>query len=48
MKAVAESATRSCFIAIAFQLCISLCHKEGSGEPGWLEIKRYTSAFGLR
>ena len=23
----------------AFQLCFGVCHQEGSGEPGWLEIK---------
>jgi len=24
-----------------------MCHLEGSCKPGWLEIKWYTSAFGL-
>ena len=35
------------FTAIAFQICFRVCHYEGSGEPGWLEIKWYTSTFGL-
>jgi len=35
------------FNAIAFQICFTVCHYEGSGEPGWLEIKWYTSSFGL-
>jgi len=37
--------TRRCFIATAFQLSFRVCHKEGSGKPGWLEIKWYTSAL---
>jgi len=32
--------TRRCFIVIAFQLRFSVCHKKGSGKPGWLETKR--------
>jgi hypothetical protein len=34
-----------CFIAIAFQLCYGICHQEGSGIPGGLEIKRHTSVL---
>jgi len=34
-------------IAIAFQLCFRLCHYEGSGKPGELEIKWYKLASGL-
>jgi len=33
--------------AIAFKLCIKICHFEASGKPGGLEIKWYTSASGL-
>lgn len=33
---------------IAFQLCLSLCYKEGSVKTGQLETKCYTSAFTLR
>jgi len=33
--------------AIVFQLCFRECHKEGSGKSRWLEIKWYTSAYGL-
>jgi hypothetical protein len=36
------------FSTIAFQLYFRACQKEGSGEPGELEIKWYTSASGLR
>jgi hypothetical protein len=39
--------TRSCFIAIAFQLCFRICHLEGPGKPGGTEIKWNTSAAGL-
>jgi len=38
--------TRKCFIATAFQW-FKVCHYDGLGKPGWLEIKWYTSAFGL-
>ena len=34
----------SCFFC---QLCCRLCHQEGLGKTGCLEIKRYTSAFRL-
>jgi hypothetical protein len=34
-------------IAIAVQLCLIVCHQEGRGKPGWLEIKWYTSVSGL-
>jgi hypothetical protein len=33
---------RSVFFTIAFQLHFGVCHKEGSGNPGWLEIKWFT------
>ena len=39
--------TRRCFFAIAFQLCLRVGHSEGSGKPGWFEIKWYTPAPGL-
>ena len=35
------------FFTIGFQLCFRICHKEGSGKPGWLEVKWYTSASSL-
>jgi len=35
------------FIAIAFQLCFRVSNLEGSGNPGWLEIKWHTPASGL-
>jgi len=38
---------RTNFNATAFQICFRVYHYEGSGEPGWLEIKWYTSTFGL-
>ena len=31
----------------AFQLSLRVCHYEGSGKPGWLEVKWYTSACGF-
>jgi len=36
---------RGYFKAIAFQICFRVCHYEGSCEPGWLEIKWYTSTL---
>ena len=36
-----------CSIAISFELCLGLCHQEGSDKPGLLEIKWYTPASGL-
>jgi hypothetical protein len=33
--------------AVAFKLCRKMCHFEGSGKPGWFEIKWYTSASSL-
>ena len=27
------------------KLCLGVCHQEGSGKPGWLEIKWYTPAY---
>jgi hypothetical protein len=30
-----------------FQLCCRVRHWEGSGKPGWIENKWYTSATGL-
>jgi len=38
---------RRCFIATAFHLCFTVQHSVGSGEPEWLEIKRYVSAYVL-
>jgi hypothetical protein len=38
---------RGCSNAIAFQLCFRIRYYERSGNPGWLEIKWHTSAFGL-
>jgi hypothetical protein len=35
------------FIDISFQLCFRIRHYEGSGKPIWLEIKWYTTPFGL-
>jgi hypothetical protein len=34
-------------MAIAFQLCLRICHYEGSGVAGKLEMKWYTSASGF-
>ena len=34
-------------MAIAYQLCFRVCHQEGSGKLGWLEIKWYILAFDL-
>jgi hypothetical protein len=36
---------RWCSFDIAFQLCFTVCRQEGSGNPGWLEIKWYTSVL---
>jgi len=32
-------------MTITFELCCRICHEEGSGKPGWIEIKWQTSAF---
>ena len=37
--------TTRCFRAIAFQLCFRVGNQEGSGKPGWLEIKWYSSGL---
>jgi len=29
--------TQRCIIATAFQLCLRICHEEGSGKLGWDE-----------
>jgi hypothetical protein len=34
-------------LLFAFQLCFRICHWKGSGKPGGLKIKWYTSPFGL-
>jgi hypothetical protein len=34
-------------IAITFQVGFRICHEEGSGKPGGLEIELHTSASGL-
>jgi len=39
--------TRRRFNAIALQICIRICHEEGSDKVGGLKIKWYTSAAGL-
>jgi len=36
-----------CFITTAFQPCFRIHLLEGSGKPGWLEIKWYRSIFWL-
>jgi hypothetical protein len=41
------SKIRICFIAVAFQRCFRICHKEGPGKVGVTEIKWGTSAAGL-
>ena len=30
-----------CITVIALQICLRVCHQEGSGKLGWLEIKWY-------
>jgi len=35
------------FIAIVFQLHLTVCDLECSGQPRWFEIKWYTSDSGL-
>jgi len=31
---------------LLFNFVFRVCHYDGSGKQGWLEIKWYTSAFG--